>query len=476
MSVANGSRDASPAGRAGPSTSRATLWVAAKELRAAFRDRQTTLYTVVLPIALYPFLFWCMIQASLFVQGRREHTEVQVAIAAAAEAEVPSGLADALALRPSSKDDPAADDALRRRLAEVDRVHVGPVRQPVDAAAAREWAQSRWRATTEVDARGEPDAVVFLPGPARADDAPAAQGDEPTLTVFYDSTQTASELARRRVAERIPPFVDALRTARLAPGTPKEALRPFKLDSAHDVAPRKDQGAYLLSFVLPMLLVVMCVLGAFFPAVDVTAGERERNTAETTLLLPIPRLAVHQGKILAVCASALVATGLNLFALALSAGHLLQMLPRGGEVQVELPLAAFASIAPLALLFAFFVSAALVGIASFARTFKEGQALLGPVQMVFILPAMAGAIPGLELTPGLACVPVVNVVLAFRALLNGQSLPLEYAITAASLFASALLAIWASVKLLSRESLFAPERARSSGPRAWFTGRFGGGR
>ena len=47
-------------------------------------------------------------------------------------------------------------------------------------------------------------------------------------------------------------------------------------------------------------------------------------------------------------------------------------------------------------------------IASFARTFKEGQALLGPVQMVFILPAMAGAIPGLELTPGLACVPVVS--------------------------------------------------------------------
>ncbi|MBK7874869.1 MAG: ABC transporter permease [Planctomycetes bacterium] len=459
-----------------PSVGRATLWVAAKELRAAFRDRQTTLYTIVLPIALYPFLFWCLIQASLFVQGRREHTEVQVGLAAAGDARIPDGLSDALALRPTSRDDPAADDALRRRLAAIDRVRVGPVRQPLDAAAAREWAEARSHAATEDEARDLPDAVVFVPSAASVDDARASADDNARLTVYYDSTQTASELARRRVVERIPPFVDGLRAARLPAGTPSEALEPFRLAPPRDVAPQKDQGAYLLSFVLPMLLVVMCVLGAFFPAVDVTAGERERNTAETTLLLPVPRRAVHQGKILAVCTGAIVATSLNLFALALSAGHLLQMLPRGGDVQIEVPLAAFASIAPLALLFAFFVSAALVGIASFARTFKEGQALLGPVQMVFILPAMAGAIPNLELTPGLACVPVVNVVLAFRALLNGESLPLEYAITAASLAASALFAIWASVKLLSRESLFAPERSGSGGVGAWFSGLFGGGR
>ncbi len=437
---------------------RAALLVAAKELRAAFRDRQTTLYTIVLPIALYPFLFWCLIQASLFVQGRRERTEVHVGVAVAADARVPEGLLDALANRPPAKDAAELDDAARARRAAIDRVRVGPVRSPLDAAAAREWATARAHAANEDEARELPDAVVFLPGAT-----PVEGATEPTLTIFYDSTQTASDLARRRIEARLPAFVESLRDARLPPGTPKEALEPFRVDVARDVAPKKDQGAYLLSFVLPMLLVVMCVLGAFFPAVDVTAGERERNTAETTLLLPIPRAAVHQGKILAVCTGALVATGLNLFALALSAGHLLQMLPHGGDVQIELPLAAFASIAPLALLFAFFVSAALVGIASFARTFKEGQALLGPVQMVFILPAMAGAIPGLELTPGLACVPVVNVVLAFRSLLNGESLPLEYAITAASLFVSALVAVWASVRLLSRESLFAPERARGLG-------------
>lgn len=116
---------------------RAALLVAAKELRAAFRDRQTTLYTIVLPIALYPFLFWCLIQASLFVQGRRERTEVHVGVAVAADARVPEGLLDALANRPPAKDAAELDDAARARRAAIDRVRVGPVRSPLDAAAAR---------------------------------------------------------------------------------------------------------------------------------------------------------------------------------------------------------------------------------------------------------------------------------------------------------------------------------------------------
>jgi sodium transport system permease protein len=171
------------------------------------------------------------------------------------------------------------------------------------------------------------------------------------------------------------------------------------------------------------------------------------------MILPIPRLAVHQGKIIAVCLSALLATSLNLLALGLSAGHLLKMIAAGSSVEIELPLLAFVAITPLALLFAFSVSAILTGVAALAKTFKEGQALLGPVQLLFIMPAMAGVIPGLDLTVQTAFVPVVNVVLAFRSILRGEVLPLEYTLTALSLLAYALLAIWFAVRVLSRESL-----------------------
>jgi sodium transport system permease protein len=121
------------------------------------------------------------------------------------------------------------------------------------------------------------------------------------------------------------------------------------------------------------------------------------------------------------------------------------------EVEIELPIGAFLAIAPLALCFALFVSAVLTGVAALARSFQEGQALLGPVQMVFILPAMAGLIPGLELTPGMACVPVLNVVFAFRELLLGRASGQAYALTAASLALCAALAVWVALRALSRE-------------------------
>lgn len=438
------------------STLRATFEIAWKEVRASFRDRQTTLYTVVLPIVLYPLLFWALIQCSLFVQGRREHTEVRVAIGAPAGARLQPGLVDALRTPPPDQRRGSVLDAER-----VNVVEVGPFRQPLDEAGARELVLQR----TAGELTGEhPDAVLLVPPQPEsdADTLPDPRAEADAATIVFDSTVSASKLARQRVAERLPPYVKKKRLENLPPELGAAALAPFELGPPHDIAPEENRGAHALAVVLPMLLVVMTVMGAFFPAVDLTAGERERSTQETTLLLPVPRLAVHQGKILAVCTCAIVATALNLFALALTAGHLLHLWSQDTEIVITVPLFAFAAIAPLALLFAFFVSAALTGIASFARTFKEGQALLGPVQLVFIVPAMAGVIPGLAITPALAFAPVLNVVLVFRALLDGEAKPLEYTLTALALLAYTLIATQVAVRLLAREPSSGERR------RAWF--------
>lgn len=413
-----------------PSVMRATWLVARHELVSAFRDRQTTLYAVVVPVVLYPFLFWAMIQGAFFLQGARERTEVELALVADSRAEVPNELADALS------EDPGR--------AGLDRIDVAPLERVADATSAR----ARVRRNGE-DAPEKSDAVLLVEDGGRAD----SPGEGVGSSLFFDSTDPESELARTRVERRLPEFAASLREAAAeARRTDPEELAPLRVEVAVDVAANRERGAYLLSFLLPMLLVVMTVLGAFYPAVDMTAGERERCTQETTLLLPVPRAAVHQGKILAVCATAIIATGLNLLALGFSAGHLVALAQLGPEIEIDLPFQAFAAIAPLALLFALFVSAVLTGIGAMARSFQEGQALLGPVQMVFILPAMAGVLPGMELTPGLACVPVLNVVFAFRGLLQGRSMPLEYAITAVSLVVCSAVAVVIAMRILSRES------------------------
>jgi len=434
---------------AAPAFLAATLRVAWKELATSFRDRQTTFYTLVLPIVLYPFLFWSMIQVSLFLEGRGEITEVAVGIAAPQPSIVPPGLGAGLEQPPGSsrEGEDAAAEAARR---ELNRVHALPERAPLDEAGARAWVARGSASEAAEEPTIRPDAVVYV----HEDEAGVRDG----LRVLYDSTRTDSKIALSRITRRIPAYATELRASAADAADPGGgSLEPFVREPARNVAPQPAIGAYLLSTVLPVLFVLMTVMGAFFPAVDLTCGERERRTMETTLLLPIPRSAVHLGKILAVCAAALIATGLNLTALALSAEHLLRMLPAASKIEVQLPVRAMLQVAPLLLLFAFFVSSVLTGISSLARTFKEGQALLGPVQILFVLPGLAGSLPGVEITPFLASIPVVNVVLCFRNLLRGDLGLLEYAVAAASLAALSIAAIGMSLWLLSRESLHLSE-------------------
>ncbi|MEZ6021546.1 MAG: ABC transporter permease subunit [Planctomycetota bacterium] len=150
----------------------------------------------------------------------------------------------------------------------------------------------------------------------------------------------------------------------------------------------------MLSLFLPMMIVFMSVMGAFFPAVDSTAGEKERGTAETTLLIPIPRSRVLLGKILAT--TTLGTTLLNLISMGLAARHLLMTLGPSVPIDIQFPFLALLYSLPLILLFCFFVSAVLTALAGLTKSFKEGQAMLGPAQLVFILPAVIGVMLGLE--------------------------------------------------------------------------------
>lgn len=406
---------------------RHSLRVAARALREASRDRHTLAYTVVLPVCLYPVLFWVMVQGALVVQGRRQHTEVTALLARQAGASAPADLEQALAEAPEGPPG-------------IERVRVIPG-EPLDEEAAR---------ALLTDAQGHPDAALVLGAPL---------GEEPPSRLFWRSTQPSSELARRRVLTRARAAADrARRAAAEAAGRDPLELDPFEVD-ARSVADVRETGAYVLSFLLPLLLSVMVVMGAFVPAVDLTAGEHERGTAETTWLLPVPRLAVVLGKIAAVATTALFATLLNLVAVVLAGEHLLRMLEANLDLSIELPVGALLAVLPLLALFAIAVAAALIAIASLARTFKEGQALLGPVQMLVILPAMAGTVPGLELDAGLAWVPVVNVTLAFRELVRGELTALPYAITALSLCTVAAAAVLLAVRVGTREQVQFADRS-----------------
>ena len=82
-----------------------------------------------------------------------------------------------------------------------------------------------------------------------------------------------------------------------------------------------QMGGYLLGEILPILLVMAIVLGAFYPAIDLTAGEKERKTLQTLLSAPISHESILTGKFVAVSAITIASGLTNLGTIALLFGQ-----------------------------------------------------------------------------------------------------------------------------------------------------------
>jgi ABC-2 type transport system permease protein/sodium transport system permease protein len=210
-----------------------------------------------------------------------------------------------------------------------------------------------------------------------------------------------------------------------------------------------------LATVIPLVLLLMTITGAVYPAIDLTAGERERGTMEALIATPTPKFQILLSKYGAVVLVAILTAIANLVAMWMTlsvSGIGRALLGNDG-----FSLAKAFRILPLLALFAAFFSAILLSLCSFARSFKEAQAYLIPVMLMALAPGMVTLLPGVHLTPGTAWVPLVNMVLLAREIMIGSVDP------ASSLIAVASTLLYAALTLFMASHLFGREATRPGG-------------
>jgi sodium transport system permease protein len=207
----------------------------------------------------------------------------------------------------------------------------------------------------------------------------------------------------------------------------------------------ENNTAQSLATLIPLVLILMTVTGAVYPAIDLTAGERERGTMEALISAPIPRLGLLFAKYVAVMTVALLTATANLVAMTVtlySTGLTEAIFGRKG-----LPISTMAIVFGLMVLFASFFSAILLGVTSFARSFKEAQAYIVPIILFSLAPCLACLAPGIEINGMLAVAPLVNIVLlardVFTEQVNWQLFPLV--VISTGMYASAAISIAARV-------------------------------
>ena len=374
-----------------------------KELREALRDRRTLAIMILLPLVVYPLLSMLAAQVATGREKQREERPSTIAL---------------------SGHSPARDALAAKILANPSLFVLLPGGAPPDVE------HGRLDVLVEFDAR-----------------------DASNLTVIYDASRDESRAADERLGEL------------LAKSLPDGCAPRFSAQR-RSVAPQARLGGYLLSKALPLFVVLMVLLGAFYPAIDVTAGERERGTLETVLCSPIRRFDLMLGKVLAVATLASITGVLNLASMAITLMQILHLAAQNFVVDVPWGHALLSSLVifPAALLFA----AAFVALGATARTFKEAQTLLLPVYFLTVAPAMAGAIGEYDLAGLPAWIPGMNITLLARDLLVGRATWSGGLATLASTLLLSAAALTAAARIYDSERLVAPtpRRKRTAGSAA----------
>jgi len=388
-----------------------------KELTEWLRDKRTLISTVLVPLLAFPLLMTGISALAVAVVGKAKNEKPSVMLLGGA-------------------DSPNIVEELRK----LDDIGIVPT-------------TSNWK---EQISNKEVRAAVAIPD---GFEASLAKGEVKTVNIYYYQGDLKSGFGANHVEKFFRQYRDRTVQKRLAAkNLPETIIRPFEVKQ-ENVAPPEKVGAAGLGGLIGYMVILLCMQGAMYPAIDLTAGEKERGTMETILSSPIARLDLVLGKFFLVLSASLATGTLSVISMAVSFSVLGKSIAaqsaRGEAAELMLHIggksaaAIFLMALPLAVLFA----AVMMTIALFAKSYKEAQSYLIPMTFAVVIPAVASVLPGMDLTSKLALIPILNTSLVCKEIVAGTYHWNMIALIFASSCIYAAAGLFLAVKMFQRESV-----------------------
>ena len=281
---------------------------------------------------------------------------------------------------------------------------------------------------------------------------PTSSGQLTSLLV-HDSTLDLSDEAYSRVSRALREGSKALALDRLNERNLDIRYQdPVKVSDEADLATDSDLAMKIIGGILPYLVIAFAFLGGMYPAIDLGAGEKERNTLETLILAPSTRTEIAIGKFLVIFTSSVTASLLGLASMAASFKYVASSTLLS-SLQFQISPTIAVSVALLVLPPAAAFSGLFLAISIYARSFKEAQSYMAPLQFVLILPALASALPGIEMSWKVAFIPLVNVSMLTKEFLKGNIYWGYYGVTIATCLAAAAACVAYAIWQFRREEV-----------------------
>jgi sodium transport system permease protein len=389
-----------------------------KELTEALRDRRTLISTLLVPLLLFPLLSVGFGALAVTLVKKAEEETPKVMLLGGADS--PQVLAE---LRNSKK------------------IEVVP-------------PTPDWK---EKIVNKEIRAAIAIPD---GFEASLAQQNPQTIEIYKYEGELKSSISADTVEKGLKAYRDKVIEARLdANHVPASVLTPFHIKQ-DNVAPPEKVGGAAFGGIIGYMVILLCLTGGMYPAMDLTAGEKERGTMETILSSPISRLDLVLGKFFLVLTASLVTAALSVLSMGVSFWGMQQLKafdvtknPDAAGMQLHIGFAAVLSVFLMALPLAVLFSAGLITISLFAKSYKEAQSYVSPLMILVIVPAVAAMLPGVELTSKLALIPILNVSLLCKELVTGTYHWNFIALIFLSTCVYAAASLFLAVKMFQREDV-----------------------
>jgi sodium transport system permease protein len=389
-----------------------------KELREALRDRRTLISSLLVPLILFPLLSIGVVALSVELIGKVEQETQKVMVLGGPEA-------------------PNALETIRK----MEKVEIVP--------ATPDWkdkiVNKEIRAAIEIP-------VGF--------EASLTQQSPETIKIYKYEGELKSSISADSLERKLKEYRDKVVEARLASNNlPASVLKPFDIKQ-DNVAPPEKVGGAAFGGLIGYMVILLCLTGGMYPAMDLTAGEKERGTMETILSSPISRVDLVFGKFFLVLNASLVTAALSVLSMGVSFWALrfvkafdVSKNPDAAAMQLRIGIGSVLSVFLMALPLAVLFSAALITISLFAKSYKEAQSYITPLMFLVIIPAVASMLPGVELSSKLALIPILNVSLLCKELVTGTYHWNYVILIFLSTCVYAAVALFLAVKMFQREEV-----------------------
>jgi sodium transport system permease protein len=383
-----------------------------KELIDTIRDRRTIMFMIVIPLLLFPVLFKIMFSVQESYTKKAEQKMLKVT---------------------------AFDRGNAVRLVEIlegqdDLELVTGV--PEDSISSY-LQHDRLDGAFVVAGDFDEDVAALAPG---------------RIDLYYKSTDDQS-IIRNRLTKIVDRYEKEILEARFARLELEENVVQGVALKQHNVASMKEQVGKQVGGFLPYIFILFCFMGAMYPAIDLGAGEKERGTLETLLTAPVNRFHILLGKFGVIVLTGFISAIVSMVGLYIGLRQSKELPPEMFDIIVKILgadsiLLIFSLLLPLTVFFA----GVLLSVSLSARSFKEAQTLITPLNFAVIIPAAVGMVPGISMNFKTALIPVLNVSLATKEIIAGTMSTANLIVVYLSLAVFAVLSLWGSVLWFKREN------------------------